>query len=68
MTAGVSPSGAAELAASATAAHPYSMHLWQQRQQLLVAGWGGTQHLPRLVQEVATRGLKLPQQVFGSRA
>ena len=33
--AAVSPQAAAELAASATAVHPYSLRLWQQRQQLL---------------------------------
>lgn len=63
MTEAVSPLAAAELAAAATAAHPYSQLLWQQRRQLLLAGPG--QHAAAaleagVLQEAAQRGLMLP--------
>lgn len=54
MAASVSPLAAAELAAAATAAHPYCQRLWQQRQQL-----APPQQAASIAQEAERRGLKL---------
>ena len=63
MTEAVSPVAAMELAAAATAAHPYSQLLWQQMRELVSAGPG--QHSAAaldagVLQEAAQRGLMLP--------
>jgi len=55
--ASVSPRAAAELAAAATAVHPYNLRLWQQHQQLLA---NQQQSAAALAQQLQQRGLVLP--------
>lgn len=71
----VSPLAAAELAAAATTAQPFSAHLWAQRKQIVE--WGqqhqaleaasvagpGSQQPAALAQEAERRGLALPAPV-----